>query len=251
MAVNKVIINGETKIDITDTTATDSDVKSGQVFYSASGEKTVGTHEDLKNIKDAENGGIIEGFVDDGGDGSHINQATGKWAHAEGGEKGENAQGVMEYFPTKATGQCSHAEGSQTTASGHYSHAEGLDGTVASGVGSHAEGAATLAAGHMSHTEGAANFAYRRSQHVFGEYNEYETGSASTKGTYVEMVGNGTGSSSSERSNARTLDWSGNERLAGNITLGADTEDEVTVTAAQLKALLGLLSYTGWTGGSY
>lgn len=43
MAVNKVVINGETKIDITDTTATDSDVANGKVFYAANGEKTVGT----------------------------------------------------------------------------------------------------------------------------------------------------------------------------------------------------------------
>lgn len=248
MAVNKVVINGETKIDITDTTATDSDVKAGVVFYAANGVRTAGTYVGLQNIKDAANGGIIEGFVDDGDDGSHINQATGNWAHAEGGEKGENAQGVMEYFPTIASGQASHAEGSQTRASGHYSHAEGMDGTTAQGVASHAEGTCNMAAGLSSHVEGVLNYAYRKSQHVFGEYNQYETGSSTTKGTYVEIVGNGTGNSSSQRSNARTLDWNGNERLAGSLTLGMGTADETTITAAQMKSLLSL---TGWTGGSY
>lgn len=220
----------------------------GEVLTYENGEWKNKVIASLKNIKDAANGGIIEGFVDDGDDGSHINQATGNWAHAEGGEKGENAQGVMEYFPTIASGQASHAEGSQTRASGHYSHAEGMDGTVASGVASHAEGTCNMAAGLSSHVEGVLNYAYRKSQHVFGEYNQYETGSSTTKGTYVEIVGNGTGNSSSQRSNARTLDWNGNERLAGSLTLGMGTADETTITAAQMKSLLSL---TGWTGGSY
>ena len=36
------------------------------------------------------------------------------------------------------------------------------------------------------------------------------------KGTYVEIVGNGIGNGA--RSNARTLDWDGNEVLAGGLT---------------------------------
>ena len=38
-----------------------------------------------------------------------------------------------------------------------------------------------------------------------------------------------------------TLDWSGNEKLAGSLTLGMNTQNEVTITAQELKALLGLL----------
>lgn len=49
------------------------------------------------------------------------------------------------------------------------------------------------------------------------------------------------GAGNNSRSNARTLDWNGNEELAGSITLGKGTEDETTITAAQLKALLALL----------
>jgi len=42
VAVNKVIYDGNTLIDITDTTATASTVIEGQVFYTASGERAIG-----------------------------------------------------------------------------------------------------------------------------------------------------------------------------------------------------------------
>ena len=43
MAVNKVIYGGNTLIDITDTTATASDVLAGSYFYTNAGVKTLGT----------------------------------------------------------------------------------------------------------------------------------------------------------------------------------------------------------------
>ena len=43
MAINKVQFGGNTLIDITDTTATSSDVLAGQVFYKADGTRGVGT----------------------------------------------------------------------------------------------------------------------------------------------------------------------------------------------------------------
>lgn len=43
MAINKVIYNSQTLIDITDTTATASDVAQGKYFYTAAGVKTAGT----------------------------------------------------------------------------------------------------------------------------------------------------------------------------------------------------------------
>ena len=48
----------------------------------------------------------------------------------------------------------------------------------------------------------------------------------------IEIVGNGTGANA--KSNARTLDWSGNETLAGGITLGKGTANETSLTAAEL-----------------
>lgn len=100
---------------------------------------------------------------------------------------------------------------------GNYSVVEGIYGT-ASAMGSHAEGLYTTASGNYSHVEGQYTTAQRRSQHVFGEYNILDTGGSSTssKGNYIEIVGNGT--SQNALSNARTLDWSGNETLAGTLT---------------------------------
>ena len=85
----------------------------------------------------------------------------------------------------------------------------------ASGDYSHAEGNGTTALGENAHTEGRETTATHRSQHVFGEYNVIDTSNnaANTKGNFVEIVGNGT--NTNNRSNARTLDWQGNEVLAG------------------------------------
>ena len=53
---------------------------------------------------------------------------------------------------------------------------------------------------------------------VFGEYNIQDNSSAdiSNRGTYIEIVGKGTASNA--RSNARTLDWNGNEQISGSFT---------------------------------
>ena len=108
-----------------------------------------------------------------------------------------------------ASGTQSHAEGLQTVASGASSHAEGVYST-ASGNESHAEGMNTTASGDNSHAEGNHTIAAGDNQHVSGKYNIEDSND-----TYAEIVGNGT--SNNIRSNARTLDWSGNESLAGNI----------------------------------
>lgn len=46
MAVNKVIINNDTVVDLTDTTAEADTVLNGEVFYTASGSRAVGTYVD-------------------------------------------------------------------------------------------------------------------------------------------------------------------------------------------------------------
>lgn len=72
--------------------------------------------------------------------------------------------------------------------------------------------------GAYSSAKGEGTQATHRSQQVFGEYNiaDPSSNTNNNRGTYVEIVGNGT---SSTNSNARTLDWDGNEWLAGNLTL--------------------------------
>lgn len=150
-----------------------------------------------------------------------------------------NGGGILENGASSASGQNSHAEGGGTTASGAYSHAEG-GGTTASGRSSHAEGGGTVASGDYSHAEGSNTTANHMAQHVFGMHNipDDSIESSGTKGNYVEIVGNGL--DVSRRSNARTLDWEGNESLAGGITLGMGTADEVTLSAAQLKQTTSL-----------
>lgn len=206
------------------------------------------------------NGAHSEGLETQAFSGSHAegykSKTSASYSHAEGRETTASASSAhSEGYKTTASGTESHAEGDRTTASGSSSHAEGA-GTTASGIGAHAEGASYLASGVCSHAEGEATEAegdYSHSegwytkathayQHVFGSYNisDPSTNTAHDKGTYVEIVGNGT--NDNNKSNARTLDWDGNEALAGCLTLGKGTADEVELTAANVKALLALLN---------
>ena len=134
-----------------------------------------------------------------------------------------------------ASGNFSHAEGDNNTASGTQAHAEGYNNT-ASGTSSHVEGSTNVAKGIISHAEGYNTIASRRSQHVFGEYNVEDTGGAdeSAKGTYIEVVGKGTNINA--RSNARTLDWSGNEVLAGDLTINGSTSVGTAISGTDISS---------------
>ena len=161
--------------------------------------------------------------------------ASGVGSHAEGAGTvagGEKSHAEGSY--TNANGVSSHAEGDSTTASNRCSHAEG-SGTIASGSTSHAEGSGAIASGDFSHAEGFVTTANHKSQHVFGECNIADPSAVllSARGTYVEIVGNGT--TSSARSNARTLDWDGNETLAGNLTIGGASGATLKVESGTLK----------------
>ncbi len=156
----------------------------------------------------------------------------------------ESLKGLMEDRQYVTAGQKSGttlgtaatAEGFENTASGNYVHAEGYNNAaraarahvegqenVAGGVAAHVEGSANSASGNYAHVEGAHNSAQSRSQHVFGEYAVPDsTGSASVRGTYIEVVGNGAGENS--RSNARALKWNGDEIIAGKLTVGKNPE---------------------------
>lgn len=139
------------------------------------------------------------------------------------------------------SGSNAYAFGQECQATEWYSQAFGYQ-TKANGMVSSAEGLRTQADGQTSKTIGTLTKSTHRSQFVFGEANEVDPSEneADKRGTYVEIVGNG--SADDDRSNARTLDWEGNESLAGGITLGKGTVDEVSISAAQLKQLLALLN---------
>lgn len=125
-----------------------------------------------------------------------------------------------------ANGYCSHSEGDNTECAQRYGHAEGMNTKVLSwdsphGIGSHAEGERTIAAGRASHAEGLGTIAKHNYQHCFGGYNiEDPWDYANAYGKYIEIVGNSINSNS--RSNARTLDWHGNEWIAGTLTQASD-----------------------------
>ena len=164
-------------------------------------------------------------------------KASGDYSHAEGQNTVASALTAhAEGYVTKATANYTHAEGGNTTASVQFAHAEGYN-TTASHSCSHAEGSDTVASGKMSHAEGKGTVANHMCQHVFGYYNLEDESLADSAylGNYVEIVGNGT--ASDNRSNARTLDWQGNEYLAGSLTLGS-----TTLTQQNLIDLLSLLN---------
>ena len=179
------------------------------------------------------------------------NTTTGAYSATEGFDcEASGARSHAEGSGTKASATASHSEGTSTTASGDYSHAEGV-ATVASGARSHTEGTATTGSGTASHAEGVYTIAQRKSQHVFGEYNIADTTGAdgTVRGSYFEIVGKGTADNA--RSNARTLDWSGNEVLAGDLTVNGS--DKVA-TDKWIKIVSGsksVISSGTLTAGSY
>ena len=148
--------------------------------------------------------------------------ASAAGAHAEGydtvasGANGSHAEG----YGSHAEGLASHAE-NNGAATGDYSHAEG-GSTTASAIYSHAEGNHTAASGSSSHAEGAGTIATGSSQHAGGKYNIEDNSN-----TYAEIIGNGTADNA--RSNARTLDWQGNEVLAGDLTINGNTSVGTTL----------------------
>ena len=161
------------------------------------------------------------------GVGSHAEgyntSAGGNYSHAEGyrtGTEGNNAH--SEGNNTIASGLQSHSEGYDTTASGANAHAEGVS-TTADGIISHAEGYGTSTQGAYSHAEGNSTVANKVSQHVDGAFNvvdDYE--GEQGKGKYIAITGNGTASDA--RSNARALDWSGNEYLKGDLYVNCNDD---------------------------
>ena len=139
------------------------------------------------------------------------NVASAYYSHAEGYKTTANAPySHAEGSNTVASNLSCHAEGSGTTASGNCSHAENT-GCIASGSNSHAEGYHTIARGEHSHASGS---------HTIAGVEAFALGRYNKKAEDVALVvGNGWGSGSNEwRSDALTLDYSGNLKLAGNLT---------------------------------
>lgn len=133
------------------------------------------------------------------------NKATADCAHAEGHQTTASEQAAhAEGKKTVASSPYAHAEGDQTQATSSSSHSEGY-GTRASGYASHAEGGSTVASGNFTHAGGEHTKATNYAEQAIGYYN---------KSTYVENKGQwkgdsestlfsvGNGTSESDRKNA-------------------------------------------------
>ncbi len=154
--------------------------------------------------------------------------ASGSYSHAEGGSTtASGSSSHAEGYSTTASGNYSHSEGYKTTASGDDSHSEGYK-TTASGDDSHAEGYNTTALGNYSHSEGYNTTASGNYSHAEGRFTTASSDYQHTQGkfniedsanTYADIIGNGT--NTNKRSNASTVDWSGNAWYAGNVYVGS------------------------------
>lgn len=151
------------------------------------------------------------------------------------------------------TGTYSATLGQNNEASGYISLASGQN-TKALGSRSFAEGEGTEASGYTSHAAGVGTIANHKSQCVFGEFNVADTSTSETtaRGNYVEIVGKGTANNA--RSNARTLDWNGNEVLAGGLKINGNkdvaTIDDVETAPEDISShfVLNSTDYSGITG---
>lgn len=121
------------------------------------------------------------------------------------------------------TGSYSVTTGYNNEATGVVSRASG-EGTKATGRGAVAEAINSQATGDYSISQGYGTIANHQSQVVFGQYNLADTSTAAStlRGNYIEIVGKGT--NDANRSNARTLDWSGNEVLAGGLKINGNID---------------------------
>ena len=171
-------------------------------------------------------------------------------------------------------GNYSTVEGRQSTASGFSSHAEGFV-CASSGKFSHAEGDNAYAGGLSSHAQNSGTRASSDAQTALGKFNIEDNAD-----TYACIIGNGTAYNA--RSNALTVDWSGNVEASGDITDGSNnvlsskadsagffktvdlswaepainahdhgTATTHTVPAADIPDGMTLVGIVGWTSGNY
>lgn len=163
------------------------------------------------------------------------------YAHAEGystfaGGEASHAEG----YDTEATGDYAHAEGYKTYADSQNSHAEGY-GSRAYGIGAHVEGYSCYARGKYAHAQNYYTNAYWDYQTAIGKYNKYTTG---TNDNLALIIGNGT--SSSNLSNALTVDWDGYVE-AGGATFTKPSSNATTTPLAINDGTSDVFA-VGWDG---
>lgn len=153
------------------------------IVYNSTEAKFTVTMTDMVGEVDATVGATYHGEIFNVYSGSNINKATGQYSHAEG-------------INTSATAYATHAEGSFTTVGGSSSHGEGY-GTKTTNDYAHAEGYVTEANGYASHAEGyyaKANGYYTHAEGYYteatGNYSHVEGYYAKAQGQYSHAEGN-------------------------------------------------------------
>lgn len=118
-----------------------------------------------------------------------------------------------------------HAEGDHNTVRGSSAHAEGSYNSATGSI-AHVEGHRSVASGDSSHAQNTYTVAASTNQTALGRFNVEDSNNV-----YAVIIGNGV--SDNARSNALTVDWSGNVVLAGAVTTGSDIDwTELTLNSA-------------------
>ena len=146
-----------------------------------------------------------------------------------------------------AAGNGSTADGPSTVALGNHASASGT-GSVAIGSGATASyqsvalGTDVSATGYASLAQNRGTIARGTGQTALGRFNTEDMGD-----TYAVIIGNGT--SDSARSNALTVDWSGNVSAAGSATVTRDSPGDTgfIATRSDTGASVGAIVGTGGT----
>jgi len=148
-----------------------------------------------------------------------------------------HAEGIA----TQALNSYSHAEGQYTLASGFASHAEG-NGNQSSGVSSHAEGNGTISSGNSTHSEGQGTQAIGDYSHAEGRYTKTVDTAQHAQGQYNLAVSGagafilGNGIDDSNRSNlifasGSSVQVTGSLDITGNLNV-LGTASFVSVTSS-------------------
>lgn len=164
--------------------------------------------------------------------------ADGRTSHAEGEhtQTGEKARGShAEGYYSSTVGEYSHAEGYYTVAAGSYSSVSGIynaideidydewpewTNTRAYAVGDKVR--VTTQEQQSGMVVVTVNWYICKTANVDQEFTLSHWTDQKGKMNFAEIVGNG--SSANSRSNARSLDWNGNERLKGDLYVGCNDD---------------------------
>ena len=200
------------------------------------------SHAEGTHAKASANDAHAEGYYTTS---SHRATHAEGWYTTASGDQGAHAEGQSttasgsashaEGISTTASGSGAHTEGNSTTATSTYAHAEG-DTTEAGGSTSHAEGKDSKAGGNYAHAQNYGTTARRNAQTAIGTFNvEDTTGTVhpngnSNYGHYALIVGNGTADNA--RSNAFTIDWTGDVTATGDITAGGNISATGSISGA-------------------